>query len=193
MFRFLKQAAAVLAAVGLAVPMTTLAQTQDDDDRRIETIVVTAEKREEDILDVPMIITAFNSQMIEELGLTRSDDLEQLVPGLQIGESHNRKGSGTVIRGMGNRAAGELQGNMAVATYVDGVYHTSQTAVLDGLFDVERVEVARGPRARCTVGTPSPARSRSTPSGRRTTGTSTPWWNTRTSSASATGSPAAVP
>ena len=174
MFRVLYKATGALCAFGLAgLPTMALAQTDDeaDDDRRIEVIVVTAEKREEDILDVPMIITAFNSQMIEELGMTRADDLEQLVPGLQIGESHNRKGSGTVIRGMGNRGAGELQGNMAVATYVDGVYHTSHTAVLDGLFDVQRVEVARDPRARCTDGTPSPARSRSTPSGRRTTGT----------------------
>ena len=150
MFRVLYRATGALCAFSLAVlPTMALAQTGDDeadDDRRIEVITVTAEKREEDILDVPMIMTAFNSQMIEELGLTRGDDLEQLVPGLQIGESHNRKGSGTVIRGMGNRGAGELQGNMAVATYVDGVYHTSHTAVLDGLFDVQRVEVARGPQ-----------------------------------------------
>ncbi|MDE0420115.1 MAG: TonB-dependent receptor [Gammaproteobacteria bacterium] len=129
-----------------ATPAAAQAPVADDDDRRIEVIVVTAEKREEDILDVPMIITAFNGQMIEELGLTRKDDLEQLVPGLQFGETHSRKGSGTVIRGMGNRSAGELQGNMAVATYVDGVYHTSQSAIVDGLFDVERVEVARGPQ-----------------------------------------------
>ena len=144
--------ASVVLAPATVVGMTltaapAAAQAADaDDDRRIEVIVVTAEKREEDILDVPMIITAFNAQMIEELGLTRTDDLEQLVPGLQFGETHSRKGSGTVIRGMGNRSAGELQGNMAVATYVDGVYHTSQSAIVDGLFDVERVEVARGPQ-----------------------------------------------
>lgn len=149
MFRFLKQATAAFAALLLAAPMAALAQPGDDgddEDRRIEVIIVTAEKREENILDVPMTITGFNEQMIEELGMTGTDDLEQMVPGLQFGETHSRKGSGTVIRGMGNRNTGELQGNMAVATYVDGVYHTSQNAITDGLFDVESVEVARGPQ-----------------------------------------------
>ena len=47
---------------------------------------------------------------------------------------------------MGNRESAVLQGNMAVATYVDGVYHTQMISVADGLFDVERIEVARGPQ-----------------------------------------------
>jgi outer membrane receptor protein involved in Fe transport len=112
----------------------------------IEEIVVTAEKREERILDVPITMTGFNDELLEELGMTRKDDLEQLVPGLQFGETHQKKGQGIVIRGMGNRESGVMQGNMAVATYVDGVYHTQLIGVADGLFDVGRVEVARGPQ-----------------------------------------------
>ena len=135
-----------IAAVLLLTSNPALSADDGESVSYIEEIIVTAEKREENILDVPLTITGFNNRMIEELGITRKDDLEQLVPGLQFGETHSKKGQGTVIRGMGNREAGVLQGNMAVATYVDGVYHTQSVAIVDGLFDVERVEVARGPQ-----------------------------------------------
>ena len=134
-----------IAAVLLLTSNPALS-ADDESDSYIEEIIVTAEKREENILDVPLTVTGFTNRMIEELGMTRKDDLEQLVPGLQFGETHAKKGQGIVIRGMGNRESGLMQGNMAVATYVDGVYHTQMISVADGLFDVERVEVARGPQ-----------------------------------------------
>lgn len=102
---------------------TTLAQEDgSDEDAAIEEIVVTAEKREENILDVPLTITAFNDSMIEELGMTKAADLEQLVPGLQFGDNGEQVGQGTTIRGIGSRLAGETQSDLAVATYIDGVY-----------------------------------------------------------------------
>lgn len=55
-------------------------------------------------------------------------------------------GQGTVIRGIGTRVAGANHMDMGVATYVDGVYSRTSTGVAPNLFDVERVEVARGPQ-----------------------------------------------
>ena len=77
---------------------------------------------EESILDVPLTVTAFNHQMIEQLGMTNKLDLEQMVPGLQFGDDNEKNGHGTVIRGIGSRVWGELHKDLAVATYVDGVY-----------------------------------------------------------------------
>ena len=112
----------------------------------IEEIIVTAEKREERLLDVPLTMSAFSEQMIEELGMTNANDIEQLVPGLQFGDNGEQVGQGTVIRGIGSRLAGETHSDLAVATYVDGVYTIGTYGVAPNLFDVERIEVARGPQ-----------------------------------------------
>lgn len=123
----------------------TVAQNEDED-AYIEEVIVTAEKREENILDVPVTMTAFSSQSIEELGMTNNDDLEQLVPGLQFQDEGQQTGQGTTIRGIGTRLAGETHPDLAVATYVDGVYTLGTYGVAPNMFDLERVEVARGPQ-----------------------------------------------
>lgn len=120
-----------------------------DDEAFIETIVVTAEKREETLIEVPMTLSAFSEQMIEELGMTNALDLEQLVPGLQMGSAplQNRSdGQGITIRGIGTQSARELHSDLAVAIYLDGVYTVDYYGLAPNLFDVERIEVARGPQ-----------------------------------------------
>ncbi len=112
----------------------------------IDEIVVTAEKREENINDVPLTITAFDANAIEQLGIIDEGDLEALTPGLQFGQHEEQTGQGTVIRGIGTFVAGANHMDMAVATYVNGAYSRSATGVAPNLFDVERVEVARGPQ-----------------------------------------------
>lgn len=112
----------------------------------VEEIIVTAEKREESILDVPMTLSAFSEKSISELGMTNNDDLEQLTPGLQMGNQAETVGLGIVIRGIGTQNFGETHADLAVATYVDDVYTLSNSGAVANLFDVERVEVARGPQ-----------------------------------------------
>ena len=135
--------AAVLAAPGIFASESGVA---DSGEQAIEVILVTAEKREENMLDVPVTMTAFSNQMIEELGMTNHDDLEQLVPGLQFQDEGTQTGQGTTIRGIGTRLAGETVSDLAVATYVDGVYTLGLYGVAPNMFDLERVEVARGPQ-----------------------------------------------
>ena len=135
--------AAVLAAPGIFAGESGDAESGE---QPIEEIVVTAEKREENLLDVPVTMTAFSNQMIEELGVTNHDDLEQLVPGLQFQDEGTQTGQGTTIRGIGTRLAGETVSDLAVATYVDGVYTLGLYGVAPNMFDLERVEVARGPQ-----------------------------------------------
>ncbi len=138
-----------IVSLGLALTLTgfpTAYSADDDQESYIEEVIVTAEKREENVLDVPLTMTAFSSQMIEELGMTNQDDLEQLVPGLQFQDEGAQTGQGTTIRGIGTRLAGETHPDLAVATYVDGVYTLGVYGVAPNMFDLERVEVARGPQ-----------------------------------------------
>ncbi|HAK50654.1 MAG TPA: hypothetical protein DCM54_01940 [Gammaproteobacteria bacterium] len=139
-----------LGVMGLSVAFVSPVNAQDDEKSEaspyIEEITVTAEKREENIMDVPLTVSAFNEGMIEELGMTNSRDLENLVPGLQIGDNIENIGHGVVIRGIGTKGAGETHRDLAVATYVDGVYSHTTSGIAPNLFDVERLEVGRGPQ-----------------------------------------------
>ena len=116
----------------------------------IEEIIVTAEKREESILDVPMSMTALSGDKLEALGLTNVFDLEQQVPGLQFGDDNEQKGNGTVIRGIGTFRGGNSQVNvdrdLAVSTSVDDVFTFAGYGLAPQLFDLERVEILRGPQ-----------------------------------------------
>lgn len=134
---------ALIAA--LTAPLVS-AQSADatEDDRRIETIIVTAERREEDLLDVPITMTAYDDRMIDELGMANNADLETLVPGLQMAETGYKNGA--TIRGMQSKRANETHQDLAVATYVDGVYTADAYGAALNLFDLERVEVGRGPQ-----------------------------------------------
>ncbi|MCY4532172.1 MAG: TonB-dependent receptor [Gammaproteobacteria bacterium] len=144
---------ASLGRLGLILAFISPVYGQDKQDKEeetkadfIEEIIVTAEKREENIMDVPLTVTAFTDGMIEELGMTNSRDLENLVPGLQIGDNIENIGHGIVIRGIGTKGSGETHRDLAVATYVDGVYSHTTSGIAPNLFDVERLEVGRGPQ-----------------------------------------------
>ena len=93
-----------LMAAALIAPAGTAAEATDKEDEEwIEEIIVTAEKREERILDVPVTMSAFNEEMIEQLGMTADEDLENLVPGLQFG--YDYEGQGVSMRGIGTHSA----------------------------------------------------------------------------------------
>ncbi len=122
-------------------------QTSAQEAKKIEEIIVTAEKRAENVLEVPMTMTAFDENAIESLKIQSPVDLQNMVPGLQFGDNQEQVGQGTVIRGIGSRLAGETHSDLAVATYVDGSYTVGTWGIAPGgFFDLARVEVARGPQ-----------------------------------------------
>ena len=135
--------------IGFVWPHYTFAQTNSESEEAseetpIETIVVTVEKREENLLDVPVTITAFSSKMIEDLGMTNNADLELLVPGLHLADVGYM--NGTTIRGMQPKREQETHQDQTVATYIDGIYTTETYGAALDLFDLERIEVGRGPQ-----------------------------------------------
>jgi len=127
-------------------------QEEEGEEREVftlEEIVVTATKREEGILEVPITMSAFDDARIEALGMTNFADLEQLTAGLQFGSAATQQrsdGYGITIRGIGTQKSRELHTDLAVAMYVDGVYTVDTYGLAPNLFDIERVEVARGPQ-----------------------------------------------
>ncbi len=123
------------------------AQERADEEVYFEEILVTAERVEKSVLDTAMTITGFTSQMLKDFNIQDRDKLQILVPGLQFGENVDQTGNGTSLRGIGTRNAGIDHGDRSVATYVDGAYTIGVYGVAPGGgFDLEGVEVARGPQ-----------------------------------------------
>ena len=112
----------------------------------LEEIVVTAQKREQNLQDIGISITAFSGEQLEELGLADTVDLATMTPGLQY-TLPNAEGSqiNFFLRGVGLNEAGDSNEN-PVAVYMDGVYRASIGGLHMQNFDAERAEVLRGPQ-----------------------------------------------
>jgi iron complex outermembrane recepter protein len=134
---FIAMAGAGLVLPPMAVAQTTPAASEADRD----TIIVIARKREENLQDVPLSITAVTAQAIEEQGLKSVVDLANVTPGLSYRQGFGRNADRPVIRGQSN-----IQGSPNVAFFVDGVYVTGSITSYN-LDNLERVEVIKGPQA----------------------------------------------
>ena len=120
---------------------------EESENDYFEEVIVTAERTAKSVMDTAMTITGFSEDTLKKFGVQDRDKLQILVPGLQFGETVDQIGNGTSLRGIGTRNAGIGQGDRSVATYVDGAYTIGVYGTAPGGgFDLERVEVARGPQ-----------------------------------------------
>jgi len=110
----------------------------------LEEVVVTAQKRTEDIQDVPISIVAVNSDKLEKAGITSAKELGKIVPNLDIQRSSQASATAIVMRGIGS--AGNNAIDPSVAPFIDGVYIPRAGAILSSFLDVASVEVLRGPQ-----------------------------------------------
>ncbi|WP_372748038.1 TonB-dependent receptor [Litorivivens sp.] len=108
----------------------------------IEEVIVTAQKRAENIRDVPISITALSEDFINDVGITDIGELSQFAPNLVINATPY---TGFVaMRGLGS---GNNKGfERSVALVIDGVYYGRQDYLFEALTDAQRVEVLRGPQ-----------------------------------------------
>ena len=112
---------------------------------QLEEIIVTARKVAENIQETPVSVTAFNAATIDKLGMTGMNDIAMRAPGLAYGNFGDSKLSPTSLRGVVS-SAGSAGQDPAVGVYVDEVFiGQGADAPLD-LYDIERVEVLRGPQ-----------------------------------------------
>ena len=113
---------------------------------QLETVTVTARKREETLQDVPVAVTAFTPQTLDKLNIRDLGDLGAQVPNLTIYAARGSTSTVTAyIRGVGQ--ADPLWGvDPGVGIYLDDVYIARPQGALLDVFDVERIEVLRGPQ-----------------------------------------------
>ncbi len=137
--RVYRVSTAALAAVVLLPAFTTSAFAAEG--RQIEEVVVTAERRESSVQDTAISITAFTGEFIEDFGLRNQEDLQNYIPATTI-QPYDLS-----VRGIG-RLYRALGGDPGVATYFDGAYSEDFgiASTEGGLFDLERIEVLRGPQ-----------------------------------------------
>jgi len=130
-----------LLALAAAVPAQAQAQEAED----IGTITVTAQLREQDVLDVPIAITAYEGEFLERLGLRDFEEISRFVPGLEV-QNQSPNNPGFVIRGI-TSDTGSAFGEPRVSVYQDGVSISKSRGSYVEPFDLERIEVARGPQS----------------------------------------------
>ena len=139
---------ATITALGLGTSVPTLAQTTNEaENDLLEEVIVTATKREQNIYEVPIAMSAFTEDVMFRQGIVDLTDIGKFVPNMTVtGFSAGHTSSVNVfIRGIG------LQDHLittdpGVGVYVDGVYLGRQVGQNWGLSNIERVEVLRGPQ-----------------------------------------------
>lgn len=139
-----------VSASAAAMLVTGAARAEDDPSRgasqiaTVEEITVTAQKRAENVQDVPLAITAVRGEALSSRNITQPQQLSLIDPSVRFKQSLSSSASGLTIRGVGTSSfsAGIEQ---SISTVVDGVV-LADPASLATLADVERVEILRGPQ-----------------------------------------------
>ena len=132
-------------ATALAIAMPPVAWSQDD---ALEEIVVTARKRDESVLEIPVSVTAFSQDAIDQLGVNTLEGLSAYTPGFTFqnvgqGGTGGRQNPNIRFRGIGVQNANP--GARAGAVFWEGSYVSDGAGILP-LMDLQRVEVIKGPQ-----------------------------------------------
>ncbi len=133
-----------LALAVFMASATTALHTQADG-LALEEVVVTAQKRAQDMQDVPIAVTAMSADMIKKAGITGVDGIAARTPGFSMGE-FNATQPQLYIRGIGSNGDGAGNGEQSVAMFIDGVYVNRSAGSATELFDIQSIEVLRGPQ-----------------------------------------------
>ncbi len=135
-----------VAVFGAIVSTQTYAQEKSTSSGGLEEIVVTAQKREQSVQDVPIAVTALSQETLQANRVTNVNDLSGLAPGVTVRPSAGGSSVPTfTIRGA--VSFGVVPGSdKQISTYLDGVYISTPRGSIFELPDVERLEVLRGPQ-----------------------------------------------
>ncbi|HEX7117125.1 MAG TPA: TonB-dependent receptor [Steroidobacter sp.] len=138
---------AVLAALVLsaAAPVAAQEAERTGGARPLETIVVTAQKREQSLQDVPIMVTAVSEQLLQDTGVDDIKSLTILTPGLLVTSTSNETVTTARIRGIGT--VGDNPGlESSVGVVIDGVYRPRNGVGFGDLGELDRIEVLKGPQ-----------------------------------------------
>lgn len=110
-----------------------------------EIVTVTAQKRQENIIDVPISVTKLGAEDLLKNTIRRGSDIQDFVPSLFISAEQTLTSAAYKIRGIGSSSQ-NYGTESSVGLYVDGVYRPRQSAMVGELLDIQSVEVLRGPQ-----------------------------------------------
>ncbi|MDA5194017.1 TonB-dependent receptor [Govanella unica] len=129
------------AALAVLAPVSSFAQAERTY-QGLEEVIVTAQKRSENLQSVPIQVSAFTEKAIQDAGINNTRDFVALVPNMSFDESFTYLNSFVTVRGISqiNNA------DAPIAIVVDGVPQNNQKQFKMNLFDVERIEVLKGPQ-----------------------------------------------
>jgi iron complex outermembrane receptor protein len=139
--------AVLMVLIGLGQVPAALAQDagSEEEANTLDKITVTAQKREEALQDVPVVVTALSEQALEDNGVRDIKDLQSLVPGLTVTSTQSEAQTTARIRGVGT--VGDNAGlESSVGVVIDGVYRPRNGVGFGDLGELERVEVLKGPQ-----------------------------------------------
>jgi iron complex outermembrane receptor protein len=134
----------VTASLVLSMPASAQ-DTESEGEFIFEEVVVTAQRREQNIMDVPVAVSTMSGMQLEQAGIFDMFELQQNVPNLLVGQSQTATTSYFAIRGIGS-TSNNFGVESSVGLYVDGVYRSRQSSMINDLVDVEAVDVLRGPQ-----------------------------------------------
>jgi iron complex outermembrane receptor protein len=140
-------AAAAVAPLAFAVSVVSApAAAEQADNDVIEEVVVTSRRRAESVQDVPVAVTAFRQEDIERIAPRTLRDFDGLAPNMFVGMNTAGPGAGAIfIRGLGYADIEKTQ-SPAVGVILDGIVQATSTGQLIDAFDMEQLEVNRGPQ-----------------------------------------------
>lgn len=131
--------------LALSTASTALAQTAPTPEPfALDEVVVTAQKRSENLQDVPLTLSVFGAKQIEAARIVQVQDVANRTPGLAF-DNFPSSQPRPVLRGIGSSDRGAA-GDPSVSVFVDEVYYGRPSAVAFDAFDVDRIEVLKGPQ-----------------------------------------------
>jgi outer membrane receptor protein involved in Fe transport len=112
----------------------------------VEEIIVTARKRQESVQDVPVAVAAISAQQIINRDVTSVEKIATIAPQFNVGRASNGSGAQLTLRGIVSSST-SIGIEQSVAVIVDGAYYGQGRIIQEGFFDLQRVEVLKGPQA----------------------------------------------
>lgn len=135
---------ALLSGVALAATPSWSVAADANAGNQIEELIVTAQKREQSLQDVPISITALSGSEIKKAALTTFMDLQQYAPGMVINNNGDSRVATINMRGVGSSQDAGKQSSIGI--FIDGVFMSRIGQGIGDPLDIERVEILRGPQ-----------------------------------------------
>lgn len=137
----------VVCIAALSISQEGIAQQSSESGfRLLDEITVTARKREESAMDIPVLVSAVSGERMQRYDLSDMERIAASVPQMNIARASNGSGAQIALRGIGSSFT-SIGVEQSVATIVDGAYFAQGRIINEGLFDLRQVEIMKGPQA----------------------------------------------